>query len=190
MRYNFAFECHGPILAGANNGKSAFASLIKYTAVELQAPTPLFLDFKDVEVATASFLRESVFSFKFYLRSVGSNFYPVAANPNEAVLDDLLMVANSRNDAIVTCVLGGQDEVSHVDLIGQLDPKQQQTFDIVGKLKTADANSLMAKYGAAEQTKGTTAWNNRLASLASKGIILEFSRGRAKYYQPLLEGSA
>ena len=32
-----------------------------------------------------------------------------------------------------------------------------------------------------------TAWNNRLASLAAKGLIVEESRGRAKYYRPVLE---
>lgn len=187
MRYNFAFEGFGPVLAGASNGKVAFASLIKAMTKEPAAPTPLFLDFKDVEVATASFLRESVFSLKLYLRTVRSNLYAVAANPNEEVYDELLMVANARSDAIVSCILEANDRVSDVGLIGQLDPKQQQTFDLVTELKMADANGLMEQYGVAEQTKGTTAWNNRLAGLASKGLILEYSRGRAKYYRPLLE---
>jgi len=190
MRYNFAFEGCGPVLAGAGNGKVAFASLIRHTTQEPQRPAPLFLDFKDVEVATASFLRESVFALKLYLRAVRSNFYPVATNPNETVYDELIMVANALGDAIVSCILGSDDDVSDVGLIGQLEPKQQQTFELVNELKIADASCLMRLYGAAEQTKATTAWNNRLASLAAKGLILEFSRGRAKYYQPLLEEGA
>ena len=33
-----------------------------------------------------------------------------------------------------------------------------------------------------------TAWNNRLSALASLGVVIEFSEGRAKRYRPLLAG--
>lgn len=187
MRYNLAFEGSGPVLAGANNGKVAFGSIVRSIDKEPPTPTPLFLDFKDVEVATASFLRESIFALKLYLRSVRSNIYPVVANSNEAVYEELLLVANARGDAIICCDLSAADKPSEIGLIGQLDPKQQETFDLVNELKIADAIGLMEKYDAEEDKKSPTKWNNRLAGLASRGLILEFSRGRAKYYRPVLE---
>ncbi|WP_164719107.1 MULTISPECIES: hypothetical protein [Bradyrhizobium] len=40
-------------------------------------------------------------------------------------------------------------------------------------------------FGEADGVTAPTVWNNRLASLAAAGLILEFTQGRAKFYQPL-----
>lgn len=173
-----------PVLAGAMNGKFAFAHIIQGLEGNPLSAMPLFLDFQDVQVATASFLRESVFSLKSYLRATGSNYYAVAANVNDLVYDELLMVAHSKNDAIISCRLHDNDQASDIGLVGQLDPKQMITFDLVNRLREADANTLKERYGEAEKT---TAWNNRLAGLAARGLIREFSKGRSKYYKPVVE---
>lgn len=178
-----------PVLSGSVNGKTAFATMVKAIDKEPTTPVPLYLDFATVSVATASYLRESVFALKAYLRNIGSKFYPVAANANESVYDELLTIANARNDAIISCSLSIQDAVSNISLIGHLDPKQQMTFELVNELKNADAGRLMQQYGEQERVTGTTAWNNRLAGLAARGLILEFTRGRSKYYRPVLEVS-
>jgi hypothetical protein len=34
---------------------------------------------------------------------------------------------------------------------------------------------------------GTTAWNNRLATLAAKGMLKEVRNGRAKLFSPVME---
>ena len=36
-------------------------------------------------------------------------------------------------------------------------------------------------------TVGATAWNNRLASLAAKSLVVEILQGRTKKYRPVLE---
>jgi hypothetical protein len=190
MRYNMIQPGFDPVLSGAINGKTAFAAMVKSINPEPPAPAALYLDFVDVGVATASYLRESVFALKAYLRSVGSKYYPVAANANDAVYDELLTIANAKNDPIISCNLSAQGTVTDVSLIGQLDPKQQMTFELVNKLKNADAGGLMQRYGEEEQITSATAWNNRLAGLAARGLIREFTRGRAKYYRPVLEVSA
>jgi len=175
-----------PVLAGAFNGKIAFAEMIKAISDEGVVPQPLFLDFVGIEVATASYLRESVFALKTYMRTKSSSYYPVVANANSDVWDELSVIAHAKNDVIVSCELANDGCASNVELIGNLDPKQRLTFELVLKFKQVDANSLMEQFGEAEKTKSTTAWNNRLASLASRGIIREYSKGRSKYYRPLL----
>ena len=192
VRLNIAFLCGGPVLSGALNGKTAFATIVKAVNDEPLKPTPLFLDFKEVEIATASYIRESVFALKSYFRSVSSKFYPVVANANASVYDEILLIANAKGDAILSCQIDTNESVSQISLIGQLDPKQKLTFDLVNELRGdellgVDANQLMAKYGASEQTKNPTAWNNRLAGLVSKGLVREFTQGRSKYYRPLIE---
>lgn len=186
MIYNMAFQGDGPILSGAVNGKAAFAVLIGFIKDGPIAPSPLLLDFADVDVATASYLRESVFSFKTYLRASSSKVYPVVANANANVIDELQLLANAKNDAIISCRFESNN-ITEIELIGSLDPKQQMTFDLVHELKVTDANQLMEQWGTEENTKSTTAWNNRLASLASRGLIREFNKGRSKFYKPVLE---
>ena len=175
-----------PVLAGAVNGRTAFAEIIKTIPEDSVVPQPLFLDFANINVATASYIRESVFALKTYLRAKSSSYYPVIANANADVWDEVSVIANAKSDVIITCELKDDETVTNVELIGSLDPKQQMTFELVLKFGEVDANYLMDQYGEAEKTKSTTAWNNRLASLASRGIIREYTKGRSKYYRPLL----
>ncbi len=73
--------------------------------------------------------------------------------------------------------------------LGELDPKQRLTFDLVHERGETDAGALMRDFGESEGVKHTTAWNNRLASLAALGLIIEQSQGRSKRYRPLFEGT-
>ncbi len=73
--------------------------------------------------------------------------------------------------------------------LGELDPKQRLTFDLVCEHGETDAGALMRSYGESEGLKHATAWNNRLASLASRGLVIEQSYGRAKRYRPLFAGT-
>jgi hypothetical protein len=65
---------------------------------------------------------------------------------------------------------------------------QRRTLDLVLERGETDAGELMRAHGAEERTTHTTAWNNRLASLAFLGLLVEKSHGRAKKYRPLFEG--
>lgn len=175
------------ILAGAVNGKAIFASCVSLTSQEPTEPTALFLDFTDVEVATASALRESVVALKAYKRSIASNLYPVLANINESIQDEVQVLMDARNDAIIACSRTDDGTVSDARLIGDLDPKQAMTFELVSQLNGADAGSLMRQFGKEEKTTSTTAWNNRLSGLVQRGLVREFANGRSKFYRPLLE---
>lgn len=186
MRISLIQLSDSPVLAGAVNGKIAFGEIIKCINEDTPVPQPLFLDFRGIDVATASYVRESVFSLKTYLRARGSFYYPVVANANADVWDEISVIASAKNDVIVTCDLSDDGTVTQAELIGSLDPKQQMTFELVLKFGQVDANYLMEQFGEAEKTKNTTAWNNRLANLASRGIIREYTKGRSKYYRPLL----
>ncbi|MEQ1697247.1 MAG: hypothetical protein ABL901_15545 [Hyphomicrobiaceae bacterium] len=175
------------ILSGAVNGKAAFAAIIGKSNREPEEPTPLLLDFDGIEVATASFLREAVFALKSYMRASNSRFYPVAANINAAVHEELAVVADARGDALFAVTIE-KGEIVEQCLIGNLDPKQAMTLEHVTALNGTDAGTLMTKYGAEEKTTSTTAWNNRLSALVSRGLIREYAQGRAKFYRPLFEG--
>lgn len=177
------------VLAGALSGRAALNRLLFATGTESEEPEPLFLDFSDVEVATASFLRESVLSYRDIVRGRHSRFYPVIANANEAVRDELMELLRPRGDVLMACTLGEDDAVVRTELLGELDPKQRMTFKLVREHSETDAGELMRTYGESEGLKHATAWNNRLASLAALGLIVELSEGRAKRYRPLFKGT-
>jgi len=185
MKISLRDASNSPVLAGAMNGKAALARLVVQTAAEPAAPEPVFLDFSGIEVATASYLRESVLAFRDVTRGRRSLFYPVIANANETVREELMVLLLPRGDVLMACVLHDDGSVTGAAPLGELDPKQRQTFDLVHKHGETDAGALMRGYGESEGTKHTTAWNNRLSSLAALGLIVELSQGRAKRYRPL-----
>jgi hypothetical protein len=189
MVVNLAEISGAPVLAGAISGRAVLSALLSMASKEPSEPEPFFLNFNWVDVATASFLRESVLAFRNIIRSRRSNYYPVVVNAKDVVLDELEELVRTRSDIILTATLDEKGRASNFATVGQLDPKQKLTFDLVQSHGETDAGELMREYGKSEGTKHTTAWNNRLASLASLGLIVELSQGRAKRYKPLFEGA-
>ena len=174
-----------PILAGALSGRTVLGRLLAETATEPDEPEPLFLDLSGVEVATASFLRESILAFRDVVRGRRSRFYPVVSNPTDAVLDELRTLLQPRGDVLMTCILCEDGSVTSATPLGELDPKQQLTFDLVCEHGETDASALMRDYGESEGLKHTTAWNNRLTTLAALGLVVELKQGRTRRYRPL-----
>ena len=188
MRLNLKDFGGSEVLAGAVNGRATLNQLLAKMTSEPDAPELVFLDFSDIQVATASFLRESVLTFREIVRRHRSNLYPVIANTNEAVKDELLDLLHSRGDCLMACVLSEDESVLEAAPIGKLDPKQSLTFELVSEHGEIGAGELMRLYGEQEELKHSTAWNNRLTTLASLGLVVELSQGRTKRYRPLFGG--
>jgi hypothetical protein len=174
------------VLAGAGTGRKLCAALLAETG-SYRDPTVCLLDFTGVSVATASFLRECVVRFRDALRSPTSAVYPVVAGPNQDVREELDDLLRARGDAIACCRLNADGDPIQPTLLGLLEPKQQRAFDLLRKLGQADASTLMETDDEREGV-GQTAWNNRLAALAAKGLVIETYRGRTKLYSPVLKG--
>jgi hypothetical protein len=177
------------VLAGAISGKRVLGQLLALMPAEPTQPAPVFLDFANVDVATASFLRESVLEFRNAVRGRRSNLYPVIANANAIVQDELReLVGPPRSDVLIACKQEANGAARDVILIGELEPAQRRTFELVRQCGETDASELMREFGEKEKITRTTAWNNRLTSLSFLGLLVELSEGRAKRYKPLFEG--
>lgn len=187
MRIHMAKLVGATVLAGALNGQKVHTKLLELTRQEPLEPDPVFLDFADVTVATASFLRETVLACRDTLRRRRSNFYPIIANASEVVEDELTVLVTSGGDVLMLCKLDEENHPHEARLLGKLDPKSRLTFDLVQQRKETDAAELMRVHGKSERVQ-QTAWNNRLSALASLGVVVELSEGRAKRYRPLLAG--
>ena len=183
MRIRLKDLAGNEILAGGLNGRKTLNDLLERITEEPESPEPVYLDFRGVEVATASFLRECVLEFRDIVRKRWAKYYPVVANANDRVTEELSILLGQR-DALMLCTLDKDGNPGSPRLVGDLEPKQRIAFDLVRKLGEADAAKLRSKSNKTEDV-GQTAWNNRLASLSRMGLLMELSHGRAKRYRPL-----
>lgn len=173
------------ILAGSPGGRTFLASLI--AKVERRNETQiLFLDFRGIQVATGSFLREAVLGFRNYCLNNNLKVIPVVTNLNETITDELELLLNLKGDVLLTCDLSSENKISNSKILGNLEEKQKVTLKTVLSESEVNAVELEKKYREQEDISAT-GWNNRLASLVSKGILLEIKRGRQKFYRPVLE---
>jgi len=175
------------ILSGAQAGRRLFAKLVA-GAPARDEPEPAFLDFSGISVATASFLRESVVAFRDYARSTLPNLYPVIANANDAVAEELALFLRHRTDAMWACALDVAGRPINARLVGELDEVQRTTFERVLHLRSASAPALAAE-SKVDAGVGPTAWNNRLSNLAARGLLIERRGGKVKTFAPVLETS-
>lgn len=167
------------ILAGALLGQKVFAAMIAATTPPTE-PEVLFIDFSGVNVATVSFLRDSVLAYRNHARSHWTTVYPVITNLSPSVLEELAYFVNNTRDALVVC--SGSD----VRVLGRLEEKQEFTLRAVIKEREVDAPTLAARYRK-NGPASPTAWNNRLVALSMKGLLIELSSGRSKRYRPVLD---
>lgn len=181
------FELGGglEVLSGQPRGRLLFSKLVE--AVQPQdEPMAVFLDFRGVNVATSSFLRAGVLAFRDHCVRMGLNLFPILANINDDIADDLKVMLEQRGDAFVACDIDDGGQASAIRVVGSLDEKQRLTLEAVIREGETDAATLKGKHEETEKI-GTTGWNNRLSSLAEKGLVVEVKRGRGKLYRPVLE---
>src|SRR6185437_8550849 len=122
---NFKVLAGTTVLSGASRGADMLARLVRLVNPEPTNPQAMFLDFSNIDVATASYLRESVFAFRDFVRGKRSMLYPVIANANDDVREEFLALTASGAGSIMSCTLSPEGKVSEPALIGTLDPKQQ-----------------------------------------------------------------
>ncbi|MCW5829969.1 MAG: hypothetical protein KIT79_11720 [Deltaproteobacteria bacterium] len=191
MNFRILDIVEDPILAGAGFGRQSLGKLLERVE-EPAKPEVCFLDFAGIQVATASYLRESVVGFRDFVRNRRSQLYPVVANASQRIVEELEDLLTAKGDVILSCNRTTSGEVSNVKLLGKLDPKQELTFKLVSQYGETDASTLMNDPRNGEQREDIkqTAWNNRLSSLVSKALIMEISNGRSKRYRPLLSEGA
>lgn len=178
-----AYAVNG-VLAGSTEGRRVFLSILKEYKTPPPVPSILIIDFKGVNLATASFLRECVFSLKDLMRVDNSNWYPVLANVCSKIEDELSILTRAKRDAVILCNCNEDNVISDKRLFGDLDPMYKRTFDLVARAGEADAARLAKAHGDKEGLPNSTAWNNRLKALARRGVLIEITKGRAKTYRP------
>jgi hypothetical protein len=173
-----------PAVGGAAMGEALFSRLMASTT-GVAKDEVLFLDFDKMELATSSFLRTGILAFRDFC--VANNRGVVAlANLNREIQEELKDLLLARRDAIATCVLTRNETIESPRIIGELDDKQAIALDAL--LAGYTDTGAMHREFSSKDSVSLAAWSNRLSALASKGLVIEVSKGRAKTYRPILEG--
>jgi anti-anti-sigma regulatory factor len=172
-----------PVLAGRLAGKRAFLRILEQLA-SASMPALVVLDFRLVDIATSSFISEAIFPLRDHLNRLSG--YIVLANLSDHVREELEELLRRSSDALIACSMGRDRRISNVELVGRLDQKLQETFDLVIQKGETSAVELHTESRRSEKI-GATAWNNRLATLAAKSLLVEIPHGRAKRYRLVLE---
>ncbi|HMU22843.1 MAG TPA: hypothetical protein PKC48_11160 [Sphingorhabdus sp.] len=186
MMISIRDQCDDAVCAGSHAGRTVLGKLLALTSCEPSSPSALFLDFSEVEIATVSFLRESILAIRDFLRSRKSNYYPVLTNANQQIRDEFEIILSLKNEAFLHCHLESDGRKTNITVLGRLDEKIKHVLNVIQDRGEIDAGELQREFGAAEGVQ-QTAWNNRLAALAAAGLVIETSRGRAKRYWSLLK---
>jgi hypothetical protein len=176
-----------PVFAGRLDGKRTFMRVLE----ELPFGTEqmlVVLDFSGAEIATSSFLAELLIPLREHLRLRRPPAYLVAANTNEKVTEEIDELLARVGDAFLIGAATADGRVSDLQLAGRLDAKLMDTFDLVQRKGVTSAVELHGDSGDSDGI-GPTAWNNRLAALAAKSLIVEVPQGRSKKYRSLLENA-
>jgi hypothetical protein len=175
----------GAGLAGSLMGQQVLGALIA-TLPRAESPIPIFLDFRGVQTATASFMRACVLGLRDHAREHRPNLYPVVANLGDVVVEELEVILDARGDAMAMCRLDSRGNVTDARVVGQLEPRQRETLEAVKRAGETDATSLHKQFGAAAGVNSPTGWNNRLSALVGKGLLIEKASGRSKSYYCVL----
>jgi hypothetical protein len=173
-----------PVLAGRLSGKRAFLAALEQLP-DMAEPTLVLLDFAGVDLATSSFLSEAVLPLRDHLRLRGQPGYVVAANLKDDVREEIEEMLRRSGDALLACTTTAGDQIGDVQLCGKLEDKLHETLSLVSRKGETTAARLHEESHAADPV-GATAWNNRLASLATKRLVVEILQGRTKKYRPVL----
>ena len=174
-----------PILAGRLSGQRAFVAALEQFP-ELTEPALVLLDFSGADLATSSYLSEVLVPLRDHLRLRRQPGYTVAANLKEKVREEIEEMLRRSGDAFLTCVTDAASQITDVKLCGRLDEKLEETLKLVSRKAETTAAQLHEESRLVD-TVGATAWNNRLASLAAKSLVVEILQGRTKKYRPVLE---
>jgi hypothetical protein len=173
----------GPHLQGKLPGKRHFARLCDVLS-GTPSGTVVNLDFKGVEVVTASWVNALFTPFFQWAGSDEIDLFPVIANlAVREWVDEFALVADWTHRCFL--IGSGVCPLKRARAVGPLDPGQRTTLTAVLQLGPTTGAELERRWEA--DAVRATAWNNRLRDLHDKRLVHKERRGREQVYTAVLQ---
>lgn len=172
----------GPRLQGKLPGRKDYARLCERLS-EVPSGSVVFLDFAGVELVSGSWINAALVPLLAWAADERNDLFPAICNANEAILDELALVAKYTHSCFVAA--SGPIPPRRAALVGLLDPGQRSTLEALVELQAVTGAEL-ERQRPAEKIKAT-AWNNRLKDLFEKRLLRRERRGREQVYSPVVK---
>jgi len=171
------------VITGVSGGERALACLGDSLAAH-DPDTPLVLDFRAVEVLGGSALRHLMQGVRQHPRCERAAV--VLANLSEVNQEEAELVAEATRLPYISAK-SSAGKLKNPVVHGPLDPKVARTLQLVIQAGEADAQTVSQL---SNEPGVVTAWNNRLVTLHSMGLLRERKAGKRKFYSPVIGGLA
>jgi hypothetical protein len=161
-----------PSLAGREKGEAHFPMLASY----LEPPGPVVLDFSGVQVVTTSYFFAALWPFWTREDADGPSTFPLIANANPDVTEELDFVMKHRRIAAWRGRWNG-DTFAPDGHLGVVD----DSLSLVIR-RAREAGSVTAAELSKVDNTNATAWSNRLASFNKQRLLRRRQLGRTQPY--------
>ena len=170
-------------ITGVSGGERALAALSNDLAAH-DSDAPLILDFRAVEVLGGSALRHLLQGVRRHPKCVRAAV--VLANLSDVNLEEAELVAEATRLPYISAKLS-RGKIAKPMVRGPLELKVARTLQLVIQAGEADAQTVSQL---SNEPGVVTAWNNRLVTLHSMGLLRERKAGKRKFYSPVIGGLA
>lgn len=171
------------VLTGVSGGQRALATLGNALAAH-DPDMVLVLDFQAIEVLGGSALRHLLQGVRQHPNCARAAV--VLANLSDTNLEEAELVAEATRLPYISAASVDGDVTNPV-VRGPLDLKVARTLQLVLEAGEADAQTVSQL---SNEPGVVTAWNNRLVTLHSMGLLRERKAGKRKFYSPVIGGLA
>ena len=171
----------GERLQGRILGKKHFAVLCSSLA-DTPAGEFVLLDFQGVQLVTGSWVNAAILPLYSWAAAPQIDLFPVLCNLKKDWLDEFRLVAEASGRCFLVAE-NDREPLEAILVVGELEPLQQEAMKVVQELGTATGAGL--KRSNPEDSRGATAWNNRLKDLYRKRLLRRVKSGREQKYYPI-----
>lgn len=180
---NLAVLTSRAILTGLSGGERCLSAVSGAFSSPLRGE-PVVLDMEGIEALGGSALRHLLLGIRKMETCQGSAI--VLTNLSEDNLAEADLVADATRAPYISARLTG-GTLAQAEVRGPLDEKVAKALRLVLQAGEADALTVSQL---SKESGVVTAWNNRLVSLHSLGLLRQRKVGKRKLYSPVIGGLA
>jgi hypothetical protein len=172
-------------LTGKIGGTRDFPKFMEAVMATPEGSTIVF-DWSEIELATASYFGATILPLLKMSTAGHLDRYFLLAGVDENYLDELKLVIEFHNLAVMVGDVDRSGSIRKVRVLGTLESPYSETLQAITKSHRASASTLHK-----EQRKtqiGKTGWANRLAYLSQLRLVKKQRVGRELVFQPVYQG--
>jgi hypothetical protein len=174
-------------LIGKTGGMRDFPKFLE-AVLGTPAENTVIFDWSTVEIATASYFGTTVLPLLRMSMAGDVNRYFVHVGLNQNCLDELKLVIEFQNLAVLVGDSTVGDSIQNIRVVGKLEKPYSETLAMVEKLESVSATALHESQANKSVKIGKGGWANRLSYLFRLRLVRKERIGRELVFQAIHGG--